>query len=98
MTETNGTVTRCPDCKARLIPADSAETWVAWCPICSAVEPMGPNPVPIEELASSRPRIRTQTCHCGDVSDEHDPEGRGPCTIDGCDCLGFDLDPDAGAE
>ena len=34
----------------------------------------------------------TETCCCGHVADEHEPEGAGPCEIDGCGCVYFDWD------
>ncbi len=73
-------IARCPDCKARLIPADSEETWVAWCPICNAVEPMGPKLRSVEIAAEPEPEpIRPHHTHgsavdCGTFCPAHDPE------------------------
>jgi hypothetical protein len=33
------------------------------------------------------------TCCCGDVLDEH-RDGR-ECTVEGCDCIHFELNPDS---
>lgn len=41
------------------------------------------------------------TCHCGHVQDEHgdDPEypGSTACSIEGCDCIAFEKNPEAGS-
>lgn len=31
-------------------------------------------------------------CTCGHAIDEHDPEGRGPCDIEDCDCGHYEAD------
>lgn len=44
----------------------------------------------------------TSVCHCGHVFDEHghDPEfpGSNACNVEGCHCLDFEWDRDAGPE
>lgn len=41
------------------------------------------------------------TCHCGHVQDEHgnDPQypGSTSCTIEGCECIAFEKNPEAEA-
>ena len=37
--------------------------------------------------------MRSNTCYCGHVEDEHDDKHA--CTIDGCDCFHYEEDPDA---
>lgn len=46
------------------------------------------------------PKIKDTTpCHCGHVADEHghDPDhpGSTACTIEGCDCIAFEMDDSA---
>lgn len=35
------------------------------------------------------------TCHCGHVRDEHELRPSTACTVEGCDCLMFERDPEA---
>jgi hypothetical protein len=39
--------------------------------------------------------MEPNTCTCGHVLDEHETGFIAPCTIEGCPCRDFELDPDA---
>jgi hypothetical protein len=40
----------------------------------------------------------TDICACGHVRDEHEVGFIAPCTVEGCACRDFEVDPDAEVE